>query len=114
VPADKRFRKRIFRPPGNLNILKTVKISKYYSSDQDADSQNLLPICSYCKKARNSEGCWEKLEAYLLINPRVELTHGICPECMARLESEIRSFIDNVRAPARSPAMIFAPGDMKT
>jgi hypothetical protein len=62
-----------------------------------ADSANgktlrdLLPICSYCKKTRNGEGYWERIETYVTNNLRLDLTHGICPECMAKIEEDIRS-----------------------
>jgi DNA-binding response OmpR family regulator len=38
-------------------------------------------ICSYCKKARNDEASWEKLEEFLMQQPELQLSHGICPDC---------------------------------
>ena len=38
-------------------------------------------ICSYCKKARNDEASWEKLEAFLMQQPELKLSHGVCPDC---------------------------------
>lgn len=45
----------------------------------------LVPICSSCKKIRDDKGYWNQLEAYLQENLNLEFTHGICPECAAKL-----------------------------
>ena len=47
--------------------------------------RGLLPICSSCKKIRNDNGYWQQVEVYIKANADVEFSHGICPECMARL-----------------------------
>lgn len=49
----------------------------------------LLPICSNCKKVRNDEGYWEQLEEYLSSQSEAQVTHGICPECRAKLYPEL-------------------------
>ena len=43
--------------------------------------QGILPICCYCKKVRNDERYWEKVEDYFGQHSEVEFSHGICPEC---------------------------------
>jgi len=48
----------------------------------------LLPICSSCKKIRNDKGEWEQMEIYIKEHSEANFTHGICPECKARLYSE--------------------------
>lgn len=53
--------------------------------------KGLLPICSNCKKIRksnsdaNQQTSWVSLEAYLHENTAIEVTHSICPQCMAKL-----------------------------
>jgi PAS domain S-box-containing protein len=47
--------------------------------------QGLLPICSSCKKIRDEKGHWRPLEAYISEKSEADFTHGVCPECMARL-----------------------------
>lgn len=42
----------------------------------------LLPICSYCKKIRDEEDVWQRLESYLHKHSEAKFTHGICPECL--------------------------------
>jgi hypothetical protein len=51
--------------------------------------QGLLPICSYCKKVRNEENYWQQVESYLSSHSEVKLTHGVCPDCYARMMKEM-------------------------
>ena len=48
----------------------------------------LLPICAWCKKIRDDGGYWSKIEAYLSARTDAQFTHGICPECDAKLIAE--------------------------
>ena len=48
----------------------------------------LLPICANCKKIRNDEGYWEQIEKYIQEHSNAQFTHGICPECKAKLYPE--------------------------
>jgi len=41
----------------------------------------LLPICSHCKKIRDDDGSWTRIENYIQARSRANFTHGICPEC---------------------------------
>jgi len=41
----------------------------------------LLPICMACKKIRDDEGYWNKLETYLSQHSEIVLSHGLCPDC---------------------------------
>lgn len=41
----------------------------------------LLPICSWCKKVRDDEGYWTKVEDYFRDRSRIVFTHGICTDC---------------------------------
>lgn len=51
----------------------------------------LLPICSNCKKIRNDEGYWERIENYIKDHSNAEFTHGICPDCVKKLYPELYS-----------------------
>jgi PAS domain-containing protein len=41
----------------------------------------LLPLCAWCKKTRDDQGYWQKLEEYVSKRLGTRITHGICPEC---------------------------------
>ena len=50
--------------------------------------RGMLPICAWCKGVRDVDGMWNKLEAYLAKHSRATFTHGICPQCLARVTDE--------------------------
>jgi CheY-like chemotaxis protein len=43
--------------------------------------ENLLPICSYCKKIRNDKDYWEDVEVYISDHTDTMFSHSICPSC---------------------------------
>jgi DNA-binding response OmpR family regulator len=51
--------------------------------------QGLLPICSYCKKVRNETNYWQQVDSYLSSHSEVELTHSVCPDCFAKVMTEL-------------------------
>ena len=51
--------------------------------------QGLLPICSYCKMVRNEDNYWEQVERYITTRSDLELTHSVCPDCLAKVMREI-------------------------
>lgn len=62
--------------------------------------RGLLPICSYCKKIRNDENYWERLESYLAAHTHAQFSHSICPECYDTVvRQELESFKRNKQEP---------------
>lgn len=47
--------------------------------------RGILPICSYCKKIRDEKGAWKQLEEYVSTHSEADFSHGICPECVEKL-----------------------------
>jgi AmiR/NasT family two-component response regulator len=47
--------------------------------------RGLLPLCAGCKKIREDDGYWSKLEDYFAEHANVEFTHGFCPDCESHL-----------------------------
>ncbi len=50
-----------------------------------------LPICSSCKNIRDDEGYWKEIEQYISDHSDLQLTHGICPDCLDRLYPELKT-----------------------
>lgn len=46
--------------------------------------EGLLPICSYCKRIRNEQDYWERVDAYISQHANVRFSHNICPECYTK------------------------------
>jgi PAS domain S-box-containing protein len=50
--------------------------------------KGLLPICAWCKKIRDDGGYWNKVEDYIKEHTDASFTHGICPECLKKVDPE--------------------------
>jgi hypothetical protein len=48
----------------------------------------LLPICASCKKIRNDNGYWQRIEEYIVNHSDAQFTHGICQECANKMLRE--------------------------
>jgi PAS domain S-box-containing protein len=48
----------------------------------------MLPTCAYCKKIRDAEGDWQVLEAYIQAHSEASFSHGICPDCIHKLDPQ--------------------------
>ena len=51
----------------------------------------LLPICSNCKRIRDDQGYWQRLEKYIQEHSEALFSHSICPECRVKLYPEFYS-----------------------
>lgn len=57
--------------------------------DEVETLSGLLPICASCKRVRDDAGYWRQLEEYLSTHANTEFTHGICPDCLAKIYPEL-------------------------
>ena len=57
--------------------------------DEIKTLKGFLPICANCKKIRDDDGYWSQVEEYISRHADVSFSHGICPECMAKLYPEL-------------------------
>jgi len=51
--------------------------------------QQLIPICSYCKKVRSDDKYWASVEEYIEVHSGCDVTSGICPHCIAKLYPDL-------------------------
>lgn len=49
----------------------------------------LLPLCCGCKKVRDDRGYWRELDNYFSERLDLQMSHGFCPECLARLYPQL-------------------------
>jgi AmiR/NasT family two-component response regulator len=70
--------------------------------------RGLIPICASCKKIRNDTGYWQQLEEYITEHSEADFTHGLCPECLKKVEMEVNA-IANRSAPGTLPTKKKAP-----
>lgn len=43
--------------------------------------EEMMPICSYCKKIRDDHNYWQQIEGYINERTGSEFSHSICPDC---------------------------------
>jgi sigma-B regulation protein RsbU (phosphoserine phosphatase) len=44
--------------------------------------QGMIPICMHCKRIRNQEQIWEKVETYIEHRSEARFSHALCAECL--------------------------------
>ena len=47
--------------------------------------EEMLPICSYCKKIRDDQNYWQQIEGYINQRTGSEFSHSICPDCYKKV-----------------------------
>jgi len=55
--------------------------------------RGLIPMCGHCKKIREDNGYWTKVESYIEKRSEAEFTHGVCPECETQLKREFEKLL---------------------
>ncbi|MDZ7722655.1 MAG: hypothetical protein U5R06_07520 [candidate division KSB1 bacterium] len=74
----------------SANIEKEELIDRLQRSIQEIEMlQDIIPICANCKKIRNDSGYWEQVEHYFHNRSNTRFSHGICPDCEAKLYGEL-------------------------
>ncbi len=44
--------------------------------------RGIVPICSHCKKIRDDEGYWHRVEEYVTAHTEAQFSHSICVDCL--------------------------------
>jgi hypothetical protein len=68
-------------------IIKVLRITRLAENLQKALNEiktlrGILPICAHCKRIRDDEGYWQRIESYIHEHSEADFSHGICPECL--------------------------------
>ena len=94
-PAELRARVRVGERIASLqNKLADRVAALEHALAQVTQLQGLLPICMYCKKIRNDQNYWQRVESYIGEHSGATFSHGICPEC---IENRVRPEIERAR-----------------
>jgi len=74
-------------PPVAYMLLKLIdSLNHSYKSLQVTQGKvkelsALVPVCSCCRKIRDDEAYWDRLEEYISNHAHGEMAHGTCPNC---------------------------------
>ena len=73
-------------------FMATLSILRKQTEEDVHVLRGLLPICSYCKRIRDDQGYWEKVERYVAVRSQADFSHSVCPDCeLKQTPSWIRS-----------------------
>ena len=61
----------------NISLIRKLQTTL----DETKTLKGILPFCSYCKKIRDDQGYWNKVDAYIDKHSEADISHSICPEC---------------------------------
>jgi transcriptional regulator with PAS, ATPase and Fis domain len=50
--------------------------------------RGLIPICAWCKKVRDDQGYWKRVEKFIEAHSDASFTHSICPACLKKEDPE--------------------------
>ena len=50
--------------------------------------RGLIPMCAWCRKIRDDNGYWKKVEEYISEHTDAAFTHGMCEECAEKAIAE--------------------------
>jgi hypothetical protein len=80
-----------------LDLIVQNRIPATAALAQVRQLSGLLPICASCKKIRDDQGYWTRIEEYITDHSEADFSHGLCPECLKKL------YPDQKRADTESP-----------
>ena len=66
--------------PGLWTRLRVAERILRYTK-QVSQLEEMLPICSYCKKIRDDQNYWQQIEGYISVRTGSDFSHSVCPDC---------------------------------
>ena len=64
--------------------------------------RGLVLVCSYCRRIGGDENYWSQIDAYLMEDSDLKISHGICEDCFERQAKELGLTLP----PTASPILI--------
>lgn len=72
--------------------------------------KEMIPMCIYCRRIRDEEDYWERVETYIQKETGSRFSHGACPDCsgreMASLQNGEAIGLTNEHEPAAQASII--------
>jgi sigma-B regulation protein RsbU (phosphoserine phosphatase) len=88
--VDDFLTKPLDREAIRMRLVVAERILKYTAEIRRL--KEMIPICVYCRKVRDEDDYWERVETYIQKETGSRFSHGACPECC---ETEM----ENLREP---------------
>ena len=78
-------------PPGGhvLNLSRMTRVLGLRRALSElAVLETFVPICAQCKRIRDEQGVWQRLETYFGQHAKTQFSHSYCPECARKAIQE--------------------------
>ncbi len=62
--------------------------------------RGIIPICVSCKRIRDDQGFWQRVDVYVRDHSEAEFSHSYCPECARKLYPDYADEEDEPPAPS--------------
>ena len=50
--------------------------------------RGFFTVCAWCNRICDEDGSWKKIETYVAEHSEARFSHGICPECVSRVDNQ--------------------------
>jgi hypothetical protein len=67
-----------------LSVCRDISVERQNTLVKANFLSGLLPICATCKKIRDDQGSWHRIESFISEHSDASFSHGICPDCAKR------------------------------
>ena len=64
-----------------LGLLRSYILRLHRARLEIRTLEGIIPICAACKKVRDDEGFWARVEDYVAKRTPAQFSHGLCPDC---------------------------------
>ncbi|MBL9199686.1 MAG: response regulator [Opitutaceae bacterium] len=65
--------------------------------------EQMMPICTYCKKVRDDQNYWQQIEGYITARTGADFSHSVCPDCYQRVVLPEIAQLKAARQPPSTP-----------
>jgi len=72
------------------SAIRDVSRQVHITSERPGVHRALISVCAWCKRAHDEVGSWQPLEDYVASHSQMRFTHGLCPDCLRKLDPSIR------------------------
>jgi PAS domain-containing protein len=68
---------------------RTLVVLMFQEIGELLQNQGIVPVCMHCRKVRETSMKWEPMEQYLKEHMDLDMSHGLCPECLKKHYPEL-------------------------
>jgi len=75
-----------------MTLMETRRVSAALAESMERVKilRGMIPVCSYCKRIREDDGDWSRIEDYVRAHSEAEFNYGACEECSKKVVAEWR------------------------